>query len=311
MLSALVLRDQGILVEWITFETPFFSSANARRAARILDIPIFVAKITPVYLEMLKNPPSGYGKQMNPCMDCHALMFRLAGQKMAEDGFDFLFSGEVLGQRPMSQQKNSLRYVEKQSGYEGYILRPLSARSMPETLPEQKGWVDRNRLLDITGRSRKEQMALAHRYGIEDYPSPAGGCLLTDKGFSDRLKDLFQHRTDFSERELYLLKFGRHLRLDRDCKVIVGRTKGDNDHIKRHVDPLSDTVINVIGYPGPVAVIPGGAGREAVLMAAAICAGYSKAPEDQPATVSVIGADGKENVKVLPIPPRDAKRFIL
>ena len=311
MLSAMVLRDQGIVVEWITFETPFFSSANARKAAEMLDVPLTVERITPVYLKMLKNPPSGYGKHMNPCMDCHALMFRLAGRKMAEEGFDFLFSGEVLGQRPMSQQKTSLRYVEKKSGYDGSILRPLSARAMPETLPEKKGLVDRERLLDITGRSRKVQMTLAAKYGIEDYPSPAGGCLLTDKGFSDRLRDLFNHREAFLERELHLLKYGRHMRLDGENKAIVGRTKGDNENIKQYIDPQQDTVSSVAGYPGPTALIPGGGSREAVLLAAAICAGYSKAPDDSPAKVGVTTAESKETVNVMPILPREAKRFLI
>ena len=142
MLSALVLRKQGIEVEWVTFETPFFSSAKAQRASHTTGIPLTVKKITQVYLEMLENPRCGYGKHMNPCMDCHALMFRLAGKIMEEEGFDFLFSGEVLGQRPLSQNMQSLRYVEKQSGYDGYILRPLNAKRLPETIPEKEGLVN-------------------------------------------------------------------------------------------------------------------------------------------------------------------------
>ena len=191
MLAGLVLREQGIEVEWISFETPFFSSAKARKASRLTGIPLTVKPIFDDYMVMLRNPPAGYGKQMNPCMDCHTMMFRLAGEIMAARGFDFLFSGEVLGQRPMSQTKPSLRYVEKHSGMAGYILRPLSAKLLPETVPEQQGRVDREKLLDIHGRGRKDQIALAQTFGISDYPAPAGGCLLTDKGFSARLKDLF------------------------------------------------------------------------------------------------------------------------
>ncbi len=142
-LAAMVLRRQGIAVEWVNFETPFFSSAKARQAARLLKVPLTVKKITRTYLEMLKNPPCGYGQHMNPCLDCHALMFRLAGKIMKEKQFDFLFSGEVLGQRPMSQTKPSLRYVEKNSGFEGYILRPLSAKKLPITIPEKEGKVNR------------------------------------------------------------------------------------------------------------------------------------------------------------------------
>jgi tRNA U34 2-thiouridine synthase MnmA/TrmU len=182
MLSALVLRRQGIHVEWISFETPFFSADKARRAANQTGIPLHVQDITDEYLVMLQAPPAGFGKNMNPCMDCHALMFRKAGFFMQAHGFDFLFSGEVLGQRPMSQTAPSLRYVEKHSGFDGKILRPLSARRLPETDMERQGLVDRNRLLDLSGRSRKPQMALAAEFGIGAYPSPAGGCLLTDPG---------------------------------------------------------------------------------------------------------------------------------
>ena len=151
MLSALVLREQGIEVEWITFETPFFNAKKARKASQMTGIPLTVKPIFPVYMKMLKNPPAGYGKHMNPCMDCHALMFKLAGEMMQENQFDFLFSGEVAGQRPMSQNKTSLRYVEKHSGFEGYILRPLSAKNLPETIPEKKGLINRELLLDIQG----------------------------------------------------------------------------------------------------------------------------------------------------------------
>ena len=218
MLSGLILRDQGIDVEWVTFETPFFHAKKARKASKMTDIFLTIKPIFPVYMKMLKNPPAGYGKHMNPCMDCHALMFKLAGEMMQEQGFDFLFSGEVLGQRPMSQNKTSLRYVEKHSGFEGYILRPLCAKKLPETIPEKEGLVDRQLLLDIAGRSRKRQIDLANRFGITDYPAPAGGCLLTDKGFSDRLRDLFQYKETCTEAELHLLKFGRHLRLNPETK---------------------------------------------------------------------------------------------
>jgi tRNA-specific 2-thiouridylase len=186
MLAGLVLREQGIEVEWVTFETPFFNAAKAGKASRITGIPLTVKAIYPVYIEMLKNPPAGYGKYMNPCMDCHALMFKLAGAIMRAREFDFLFSGEVLGQRPMSQNKTSLRYVEKHSGFDGYILRPLTAKNLPETIPEKEGLVDRELLLDIAGRGRKDQIKLAEKFGIKDYPAPAGGCLLTDVGYTNR-----------------------------------------------------------------------------------------------------------------------------
>ena len=207
ILSALVLRKNNVEVEWITFETPFFSPEKAIKASKTTGIPLIVKNITEEYLTMLKNPHCGYGRNMNPCMDCHSLMFRIAGGIMEESGFDFLFSGEVLGQRPMSQTLSSLRYVEKHSGYGGYILRPLSAKRLPVTIPEKKGLINRELLLGFSGRSRKPQAALAGEFGISDYPNPAGGCLLTDKGFSRRLKDLFEHQKYFSENELNILKY--------------------------------------------------------------------------------------------------------
>ncbi|RZB30395.1 MAG: hypothetical protein SRB1_02675 [Desulfobacteraceae bacterium Eth-SRB1] len=311
VLSALILRGQGIEVEWITFETPFFSSARALRAADITGIPITVKNITKEYLVMLKDPPCGYGKHMNPCMDCHALMFRIAGAIMKENGFDFLFSGEVSGQRPMSQTKASLRYVEKQSGCDGYILRPLSAARLPETIPEKEGLVNRDQLLDITGRSRKPQIKLAGEFGLEDYPSPGGGCLLTDKGYSDRLRDLFDHQDVCSEEELYLLKYGRHLRLDKSTKIIVGRTKKDNEKIKGYYNSAMDILIKVKNFPGPTVLMPHGGSKDVVAMAATICAGYSKAPNNVQVDVGVVAQQKSYTLKVSGISPEEIRHYLI
>ena len=311
ILSALVLRDQGVDVHWVSFETPFFSSDKAKNASQNTGIPLMVRTITPVYMQMLQSPTVKFGKHMNPCMDCHTLMFRLAGEIMTEQGFDFLFSGEVLGQRPMSQNRTSLRYVEKHSGYDGYILRPLSAKNLPETIPEQNGLVDRERLLDITGRGRKRQMALAGHFGVTDYPAPAGGCLLTDKLFSRRLKDLFDHQGTPPERELELLKFGRHLRLDPTVKIIVGRTRQDNEAIDGHIEPLTDLVLKVDNYPGPLVLMPGGGSEAMVMLAAGICVGYSKAPTNTPTAVNVQAGNQHRQVTVLGISPSECKRFMI
>ena len=259
ILSAIVLKNQGIAVEWISFETPFFSSEKARRAAARFQIPLIVRNITRPYLEMLRDPPCGYGQHMNPCMDCHALMFRLAGEVMKDRQMDFLFSGEVLGQRPMSQTRSSLRYVEKHSGCREMIVRPLSAKLLEETLPEKKGLVDRRLLLGLSGRSRKPQIQLAREWGIADYPAPGGGCLLTETVYSNRLKDLFDHRADCTENALHLLKYGRHIRLNAQMKIIVGRTLQDNTAILSHHDPSRDMVLKTRQIPGPVVLIPLGA----------------------------------------------------
>jgi tRNA U34 2-thiouridine synthase MnmA/TrmU len=311
MLSGLVLREQGIEVEWVCYETPFFSSAKARKASRLTGIPLTVKPIFPEYITMLRNPAAGYGKQMNPCMDCHALMFRLAGEIMREKAFDFLFSGEVLGQRPMSQTKPSLRYVEKHSGMDGYILRPLSAKLLPETIPEQNGWVDRTRLFDLHGRGRKDQIALARKFNIHDYPAPAGGCLLTDKGFSVRLKDLFDRRPDAGENEIQLLKFGRHFRLNLQVRLIVGRTQKDNESILRYHDPGNDVVIDVRDYPSPIGLLQGPADPNSVLLAAAVCAGYSKASKLAPVDVVVKRPGGEELIRVIAVLPADVRKLML
>ena len=311
ILAALVLRRQGIHVEWIAFETPFFSADKALRAARLNRIPITVKKILAVYLEMLKNPPAGYGKQMNPCMDCHALMFRLAGQEMQSRGFDFLFSGEVSGQRPMSQNKNSLRYVEKRSGFDGYIVRPLSARNLPETLAEKNGLVDRGQLLNFSGRSRKPQIALAAEWGVHDFPSPAGGCLLTEKGYANRLRDLLGHQDVYRDAEFYLLSYGRHLRLNTGHKLIVGRSKMENKKIAALIDPTVDTDLRVQNWPGPVCLVPNGCDGAMVEQVAAICAGYSKAPEGKPVEVMLLQAGRKTTLTVMPTLPRKNKSRLL
>jgi tRNA U34 2-thiouridine synthase MnmA/TrmU len=311
MLAGLVLRAQGIEVEWVAFETPFFSSAKARKASRATGIPLTVRSIFPQYITMLRNPPAGYGKQMNPCMDCHTLMFRLAGEIMREKGLDFLFSGEVLGQRPMSQTKPSLRYVEKHSGLGGHILRPLSAKLLPETIPERQGLVDRERLLDIHGRGRKDQIALAKKFGISDYPAPAGGCLLTDKGFSVRLKDLLDHHPEATENEVHLLKFGRHFRLNPQAKLIVGRTEKDNENILRHRDPAQDVVLDVRDYPSPIGILSGGADERTVFLAASICVGYSKAPKLAPVNVVVKTPSEEKVIQAIGVLPDDVRRLMI
>ncbi|MFO7751655.1 MAG: tRNA 4-thiouridine(8) synthase ThiI [Desulfobacteraceae bacterium] len=302
ILSALVLKDQGIEVTWVGFETPFFSSEAALKAAENLDIPIIIRDITDRYLEMLKAPPAGYGRNMNPCMDCHALMFELAGLEMDQQGASFLFSGEVAGQRPKSQNKNSMRYVEKNSGFDGYILRPLSAKLLPETVPEKSGMVDRERLLGISGRSRSEQMSLAEKFGVTDYPSPAGGCLLTDVNFSRRLRDLMFVQKEFEKRELHLLKHGRHFRLDDRHKAVVGKTEADNNAILEYYDSTSDVLIRHGSRPGPVVLVPGRAGGDVVEKGAYLCAAYTKKiRRDVPADIMLATPSGRETIHVTPM----------
>ncbi|MGD9330928.1 MAG: tRNA 4-thiouridine(8) synthase ThiI [Desulfobacterales bacterium] len=311
MLAALVLRRQNIDVAWITFETPFFTADKARAASRITGIPLTVERITDRYLPMLRNPACGYGKNMNPCLDCHTLMFRLAGEHMRAEGFDFLFSGEVLGQRPMSQTKTSLRYVEKHSGLAGYILRPLSALRLPATIPETEGLVDRKRLLNISGRGRKAQIALAEAFGVTEYPAPAGGCLLTDPNYSRRLKDLFDHQQTIRETELELLKYGRHFRFDARIKIIVGRTQEENQKISDHHEPAQDILLRPKSYAGPTVLIAKAAPRAALEKAAAICAGYSKAPREQKTDILVVTTTPNAVIRVRPLPPQKVAGLLI
>lgn len=279
ILAVKIIQDQGIEVECISFETPFFSADKARDAAAQIACPLVVLDITEEHLHMLKAPRYGYGKHMNPCIDCHALMLRVAGGRMKETGADFLFTGEVLGQRPMSQTKQSLHIVGKISGYQGYIVRPLSARLLPETIPEQEGKVDRARLFDIQGRSRKRQLDMVEYYGIKDYLNPAGGCLLTDPMFSKRLKDLFEHRNDFAIRDLRLLKAGRRIRLNMTTEINVGRNRSENTALQKLAEK-DDIIVHMRDYPGPTVLIPYGCDTTTLQDAAAVCALYSDAPSD-------------------------------
>lgn len=311
ILAGMVLKRQGIDVTWVSFETPFFTAEKSEKASLQTGIPLIIQDITDIYMTMLKNPPLGYGKCMNPCRDCHALMFKLAGDMMVEGGYDFLFSGEVKGQRPLSQNKNALRYVEKSSGFDGKILRPLSARILPETDVERQGLVDRERLLDFSGRSRKPQMQLARELGIHSYPAPAGGCLLTDKNFSIRLRDLFDHEASFTVNDIHLLKFGRHIRLDDKVKIVVGRTRGDNESILQWADKERYGLLDVMGIGSPVIIVPRGIDRESLETAAAIGVGYTRTPEGQVATVRVTWPDRVDRIKVNAMPSNLVKPMLL
>ncbi len=298
-LAALALKRQGIEVTGIAFVTPFFDSAKAEKAAKYLGIPLIVKDISEVHLEMLKHPQYGYGKNMNPCIDCHAMMFRLAGQIMEEQGFDFLFSGEVLGQRPMSQNPNALRSVANFSGYPDRILRPLSARLLPITPMEEQGLVDRDQLLAIQGRSRKGQQELAKAWGLTDYPTSGGGCLLTESSFSGRLRDLLEHLPEATVVDVELLKLGRQFRLSPAAKLSVGRNQSDNDAIKKLARP-TDVLVRCDNFSGPMGVVSGNAGEAELNLAGAIVASYGKGKNE--AEVDILLQQG-DRTWVIPVAP--------
>ncbi|MGA3207631.1 MAG: tRNA 4-thiouridine(8) synthase ThiI [Syntrophales bacterium] len=280
ILAAKIIMALGVEVTGVTCTTPFFSPEKAKSAAKTIGLHLIEVDITKEHLDVLKAPKYGYGKNMNPCIDCHTLMLKIAGRMMEDRGADFIFTGEVLGQRPMSQTRQSLYTVAKNSGYQEYILRPLSALLLPETKPEIEGKVDRQRLCALRGRGRKDQIEMARRYGIDHYSAPAGGCLLTDPMFTKRLKDLFRHGMDFRIRDIEFLKYGRHFRINEFSKAIVGRNSVENETLQR-LSLEADTVIHVEQFPGPTTIVPYGGDETTILSAASLCALYSDAPKNE------------------------------
>ena len=296
LLAAQLIRAQGIEVLALFFETPFFTSPKARKSAEHVNLPIKVVDITDKHLEIVRNPKHGYGGHMNPCIDCHTLMIRTAGELLEEEGAGFVITGEVLGQRPMSQNLKALSLVASESGFQGLVLRPLSAKRLPMTVPEERGWVDRNKLMGFSGRSRKPQIELAKTLGIRDYPSPAGGCLLTDEVFSRRLKDLIFSVPDFQMREIELLKLGRHFRLGTHTKVIVGRNQKENQEISA-LSRETDLLLTTVSVPGPTVLVLGDLTPEIEELAASMAVSYSDAENDQLTEVSFL-VKGSNGVRI-------------
>ena len=253
MLAAELLRRCGVEVTALTLVTPFFGSAAAERAAASTGLDMVVADITERHLEVLKSPRYGYGKNMNPCIDCHALMVRVAMERLEELGADFVATGEVLGERPKSQNRQALELVARHSGAGDLLLRPLSARLLPETRPEREGWVDRERLLDLSGRSRRRQMELAAEWGIGEYQSPAGGCLLTDPAFSARLRELMLRVPGFDGADAELLKVGRQAWTG-NTLIVLGRRHEENLRLVELALP-SDLLLRQRDVPGPTALL--------------------------------------------------------
>ncbi|MFA6216737.1 MAG: tRNA 4-thiouridine(8) synthase ThiI [Candidatus Omnitrophota bacterium] len=239
LLAAQLIHLQGIEVIALHFNIPFYSSKKSNKesapafvsqAVSHLGISLRTVDISEDFLNILLKPKFGYGSNINPCIDCKILMFRKAKELMGPEGVSFVVSGEVLGQRPMSQHRKALESIDEESGLQGLIIRPLSGLLFPETIPEQKGWVTRSRLLGFNGRGRRPQMDLAAEFGIKQYANPAGGCLLTDPLFKKRVEDLIKHN-EVNLRNVALLKVGRHFRLSAQSKLVVGRDESENDEL--------------------------------------------------------------------------------
>lgn len=281
IVAARLILEQGIKVEALNFVTAFCTCTSkgsgclaSEKAAGQLGIPLKVMDISEEILYVIKNPKFGYGSGMNPCLDCRILTFKKAKDYMHESGADFIFTGEVLGQRPMSQRREAMNIIERESGLKGYLLRPLCARLFQATVAEEKGIVDRNKLLVITGRSRKGQMALAKKFDIRDYPCSSGGCLLTDKGFAQRMKDLMKYKPDFGLPDVLLLKYGRHFRMSPAVKLVVARDEGENFRLAA-LKNNGDIMFHAQEPLGPVSILRGSADGEFVTEAASITARYA------------------------------------
>lgn len=282
-LAARVVLDQGVDLEALNFMTVFCTCTNkgstclaSQKAVETLGISLRVFNVSEEYLDVIRQPKHGYGSHMNPCIDCRIFMLKKTKAYMEESGASFIVTGEVLGQRPMSQRRDAMRLIEKEAGLEGLILRPLSAQFLPATLPERQGWIDREKLLNIQGRSRKPQIKLAEQFGIQNYPCPAGGCLLTDPGFAGRLKDLMLHNLDFSLNDIHLLKMGRHLRFSSNLKMVIGRNEEENQKIQTFAKD-GDVLLKVSSHPGPLSLLRGEILEGEMEQAASITARYSKA----------------------------------
>ncbi|MEM2094044.1 MAG: 7-cyano-7-deazaguanine synthase [Candidatus Bathyarchaeia archaeon] len=276
LLAAKLMLDQGVDVYAVNFTSPIHGRSHERdraeEAARALGVPLKKIELGSEYLRIIRNPKYGYGSGMNPCIDCHAFMLRMAKRYARQIDAKFIFTGEVLGERPMSQNEQALRIVEKEAGLEGKVLRPLSAQLLPETEAERRGWVDRSRLLSIRGRSRRPQLELAKTLGLSSFPMPSGGCLLTEKEFVPRIKDLFAHRRRISLKDILLLRVGRHFRLG-DVKVIVGRNEGENKALLG-LDDGHMTYLEPVEVNGPIALLQGRPRRSTLHTAAGLTARY-------------------------------------
>lgn len=303
-LAILVMVKQGIEITAVTFLNHFgcdFSdrsscSKNPFPAAEQFGFRVKLCHLSSQFLDIVKNPKFGHGKNMNPCIDCRILMLRESKELMGLTGADFVVTGEVVGQRPMSQKKNTLAMIDKEAGVKGYVLRPLSAKLMPVTVPEEKGLVRREMLYDFSGRSRKPQMALARELGLTDYPAPAGGCLLTEPNYSYRLRELLSHTPDPSLDDLRLLRLGRHFRFSPRCKAIVGRDEKENSALESFGDKES-YLLWVEDAGSPTALLSGQGAGDFVPLAASICARYSDTKHLPEVEVTVVKGCDPSQVK--------------
>lgn len=263
LLAAKVLEEQKIKVVPIFFKSYFFGPEIAQKSAKAAGLKLRVVDFSEDHLKIVQKPKYGYGVALNPCIDCHLLMLKKAKEIKEKEGFDFVASGEVLGERPLSQNKKTMCLLEKESFLSGFLLRPLSAKKLPPTIPEKLGLVNREKLLDLQGRSRKKQLLLAKKYNLKEFPTPAGGCLLTDKEFGKKLKELWQKFPQAGEKDIELLKIGRHF-WEGKIKIVVGRNEKENQILKK-LAGKGDVLVEMTNYPGPTSLIRGTPIRDKII----------------------------------------------
>jgi len=304
-LALKLLIDQGIEVLAVNINTGFGSTKD--RYEHMLNLCNQVGaelKIIDIESEFLQDvlfdPKHGYGKNFNPCIDCHAKMFAVAKRVMEAEGASFLVSGEVLGQRPMSQNKEALQTVLNESNCDGLLLRPLSAKALAPTIAEIEGWVDREKLEGIVGRSRERQLELARELGLHDFESPGGGCLLTDENFAKKMFDFIKHDT-FEVRDIPVMKYGRHLRLPNGAKLVIGRNKDENVHLQNIINEKYYHV-KTLGLPGPHSLLSKSATQADRELAAKIILTYCKTKEN---TAYRLSFDQQEELEATPFASRD------
>ena len=311
MLALCLMRREDIQVValhamhlWYPARLEAGAKPRAVDAVEALGVRVETIDAAEADLEMVRHPKFGVGKRMNPCIDCRIWTLRQAKTLMDAEGADFVFTGEVLGQRPMSQNRQAMQLIERKAGLTDLLVRPLCAKRLAPTRPERDGRIDRSRLLGIVGRSRKEQMALAQEFGMTDYPSPAGGCLLTDAAFAHRLRELMA-RKEPTPADVELLKVGRHFRLDDGTLVVIGRHLEDNLRVERLFQD-GDVRLEPVDIPGPTTLVRGSAGNENLATAAALTLRYTKAPPGELQRMNVTPT-GKDTSVIEAAPADDAR----
>ncbi|MEM0048910.1 MAG: hypothetical protein QW424_02210 [Candidatus Bathyarchaeia archaeon] len=306
LLATKIVLEQEIDVDAIHFVTPFYkyNPKFINEISEELGIKVHVVFLGQDFLDIVVNPRHGYGSQMNPCIDCRILMFKKAKEVAEKIGADFLVTGEVLDERPFSQRFRAMQIIEREAGLEGKVLRPLSAKLLPPTEAERMGWIDREKLFAIRGRRRKMQIELAAKYGLKNYPTPSGGCLLTDPEIARRLRDHLSHEGKLTLDDAILLTTGRHFRIN-GVKVIVGRNMDENNRLLLIAEKNMIPYLSVSDYVGPITLIIGEPSLKVVEKAAALTVRYSDAPKN--VQVKVIFRRGGERSEIMAVAIDDAQ----